>query len=65
MMQYIALQTSVQPEEVEIYLVKELNFSSGASMIDLSEDKLQILEETDTLAGFQTHNFMQGNLVSF
>ncbi|XP_065876923.1 putative E3 ubiquitin-protein ligase RING1a [Euphorbia lathyris] len=72
--QYVAHQTARQPDEINIYLVKELsskpnpststNISiSQASKINPSRDKLQLLEEQETLAGLKTYNFAQGNLL--
>ncbi|WCJ27071.1 E3 ubiquitin-protein ligase RING1 [Euphorbia peplus] len=72
--QYVALQTDLQPDEIEMCLVKELNSKpnlsastnisiSKASVIDPSKDKLQVLEEQETLSGLKTYNFVQGNLI--
>ncbi|KAJ4837553.1 hypothetical protein Tsubulata_046929 [Turnera subulata] len=66
--QYVALQTALQADEVEIYLVKELNSKPDSSTsrstpttksdaIDLGGDNLRVLEETETLAGLRTFNF--------
>ncbi|KAJ8761123.1 hypothetical protein K2173_000802 [Erythroxylum novogranatense] len=74
--QYVALQTALQANEVEIHLVKELNAKSNplastsspicmAGAIEESKDKLQLLDEHDTLAGLKTCNFIHGYLVSF
>ena len=75
-MQYVALQTALQAEQVEIYLVKELNskLSSSTSTsisiskpgtIDPCKDKLEVLEEQETLGGLKTYNFTQGHAVNF
>ncbi|KDP20993.1 hypothetical protein JCGZ_21464 [Jatropha curcas] len=72
--QYVALQTALQVDEVEIYLVKELNSKlntssstnvsvSKPSVIDPCKDKLQVLEEQETLAGLRTYNSTQGHLL--
>lgn len=72
---YIALHTALQADEIEIYLVKELHTklnpptsanspTSNPSVIDLGKDKLQVLNEQETLAGLRTQNFSQGQLVS-
>ena len=74
-LQYVAFQTSLQANEVEIYLVREMNskvdFSifmstpiSKAGIIDPCKDKLQVLEEQETLGGLKTNNFIHGHLVS-
>ncbi|KAF2303305.1 hypothetical protein GH714_016499 [Hevea brasiliensis] len=62
---YVALQTALPADEVEIYLVKELNSVSNSSTrtslsismpitIDSCKDKLQVLEDKETLAGLKT-----------
>ncbi|KAK2970362.1 hypothetical protein RJ640_030067 [Escallonia rubra] len=62
--QYVALQTSVQADEVEMLLVKELHshhdpssspssYISGGCVIDPCKDELHILEEHETLVGLQ------------
>ncbi|KAJ8761399.1 hypothetical protein K2173_001530 [Erythroxylum novogranatense] len=72
--QYVALQTALQAEEVEIHLVKELNSKLNLSTstttmicmpiaIDKSKDKLQVLDEHQTLAGLKTYNFIHGYLL--
>ncbi|KAJ9136139.1 hypothetical protein P3X46_033247 [Hevea brasiliensis] len=73
--QYVALQTALQADEVEIFLVKELNSKHNPStctsisickpiIIDPCKDKLQILEEKETLAGLKTYNFThEGHLL--
>ncbi|EEF50834.1 ring finger protein, putative [Ricinus communis] len=72
--QYVALQTALQTEEIEIYLVKELNskFNSLPStsisiskpgIIDPRKDKLQVLEEQETVGGLKTNNFTQGHVL--
>ncbi|XP_028074791.1 putative E3 ubiquitin-protein ligase RING1a isoform X2 [Camellia sinensis] len=65
----------LHPEELEMWIVKKLhsklNSSSSTSVaiaessfIDLSKDELQILEEHETLAGFQVIcDFSRGHLV--
>ncbi|KAK3015889.1 hypothetical protein RJ639_005716 [Escallonia herrerae] len=63
--QYVALQTSVQADEVEMLLVKELHsnhdpssspssYISGGCVIDPCKDELHILEEHETLVGLQS-----------
>ncbi|XP_031279394.1 putative E3 ubiquitin-protein ligase RING1a [Pistacia vera] len=72
--QYVALHTALQANEIEIYLVKELHTklnpptsanspTSNPSVIDLGKDKLQALDEQETLAGLKTQNFSQGQLL--
>ncbi|KAL7213033.1 hypothetical protein ACSBR2_015688 [Camellia fascicularis] len=72
---YVAHQILLHPEELEMWIVKKLhsklNSSSSTSVaisepsfIDLSKDELQILEEHETLAGFQAIcDFSRGHLV--
>ncbi|XP_028074793.1 putative E3 ubiquitin-protein ligase RING1a isoform X4 [Camellia sinensis] len=72
---YVAHQILLHPEELEMWIVKKLhsklNSSSSTSVaiaessfIDLSKDELQILEEHETLAGFQVIcDFSRGHLV--
>ncbi|KAJ6377193.1 hypothetical protein OIU76_026210 [Salix suchowensis] len=73
--QYVAFQTSLQANEVEIYLVQDMNskldFSLSMSspgsrhgIIDPCKDKLQVLEEQETLGGLKTNNRIHGHLVS-
>ncbi|CAL5408827.1 unnamed protein product [Camellia sinensis] len=71
---YVAHQILLHPEELEMWIVKKLhsklNSSSSTSVaiaessfIDLSKDELQILEEHETLAGFQVIcDFSRGHL---
>ncbi|KAJ6935555.1 E3 ubiquitin-protein ligase RING1a isoform X2 [Populus alba x Populus x berolinensis] len=72
--QYVAFQTSLQANEVEIYLVREINskvdFSISMStpiskpgIIDPCKDKLQVLEEQETLGRLKTRNFIHGHLL--
>ncbi|XP_057986254.1 putative E3 ubiquitin-protein ligase RING1a isoform X2 [Hevea brasiliensis] len=72
--EYVALQTALPADEVEIYLVKELNSVSNSSTrrslsismpitIDSCKDKLQVLEDKETLAGLKTGDFTQGHLL--
>uniref|UniRef100_A0A2P2KC92 Putative E3 ubiquitin-protein ligase RING1a n=2 Tax=Rhizophora mucronata TaxID=61149 RepID=A0A2P2KC92_RHIMU len=69
--QYIALQTALQPDEVEIYLLKDLdskfNPSSAPicmpSVLDASQEELQVLEDEETLMGLKTCNFIHGYLL--
>lgn len=61
--QYVASQTALQPDEIIIYCVKELSYKRSSSTIDPSKDRLQVLEEQETVAGLITYKFMQGNLV--
>ncbi|KAG5246981.1 E3 ubiquitin-protein ligase RING1a [Salix suchowensis] len=71
--QYVAFQTSLQANEVEIYLVREMNskvdFSifmstpiSKPGIIDPCKDQLQVLEEQETVGGLKTNNFIHGHL---
>lgn len=68
-MQYVALQTALQANEIEIYLVKEfhsklnIQTSFNSPLIDPCKDKLQVLNEQETLSGLQAQNFSQGYLV--
>ncbi|CAL5411268.1 unnamed protein product [Camellia sinensis] len=71
---YVAHQILLHPEELEMWIVRKLhsklNSSSSTSVaiaessfIDLSKDELQILEEHETLAGFQVIcDFSRGHL---
>lgn len=63
-MQYVALQTQFQTDEVEILMAKELdsNLSSSTSMVvpisnstivDMCKDEMQTLEAHETLGGLQ------------
>lgn len=67
--QYVARQTALQANEIELYLVKELhskiNFqsSSNSLMIDPCKDKLQVLNQQATLTGLQTQNLGHGFLL--
>ncbi|GAY34566.1 hypothetical protein CUMW_012130 [Citrus unshiu] len=67
--QYVAHQTALQASEIEIYLVKELHSkinlpsSSNSLMIDPCKDKLQVLNEQETLTGLQTQNLGHGFLL--
>ena len=72
--QHVARQTALQADEVEIYLVKQLdekfNTSTLANIPILkssvleSEEKLQVLKEQETLAELKTDSFTCGYLVS-
>lgn len=73
--QYVALRTALQADEVELYLVKELHakFShstatnvliSKSVVLDSTKDNLQLLREQETLADLRTHNLIPGHLVS-
>lgn len=76
-MQYIALQTQFQSDEVEILMVKELdsNLNSSSSMgvsvsnssiINMCKDEMQTLEAQETLGGLQIIcNSRNARLVSF
>lgn len=67
--QYVAHQIALQASEIEIYLVKELHSkinlppSSNSLMIDPCKDKLQVLNEQETLTGLQTQNLGHGFLL--
>lgn len=71
--QYVALQTAVQADEVEMLLVKEphskLNPTVSPPMpgiIDPCKDEMHMLEEHETLLELQTMcSFNQRHLVSF
>ncbi|KAL8138172.1 hypothetical protein V2J09_004173 [Rumex salicifolius] len=73
--QFIAFQTTLQAEEVEILAVKELNSKlssllsleaqpSDSSLLDASKDELQLLDFEDTLQGIKaTFSLLQGHLI--
>ncbi|XP_054800894.1 putative E3 ubiquitin-protein ligase RING1a [Prosopis cineraria] len=63
--QYVALQTAVQADEVEICLVKEqqANFIRAAGSVDIPKDNLQLLREQETLAELKPDNFSFGHLL--
>ncbi|GMI72837.1 ARABIDOPSIS THALIANA RING 1A, RING 1A [Hibiscus trionum] len=69
--QYVALQTSLQAGEIEIYLVKELYSMINMSTLTITKpglvesvrDKLQVLKEEETLAGFGLQNTSHGHLI--
>ncbi|XP_021911131.1 putative E3 ubiquitin-protein ligase RING1a isoform X2 [Carica papaya] len=72
--QYVAGKTESRADEIEIYLVKELRSNvnpstllndqiSKSSVIDPCKDKLQVLDEGETLAGLTTQNFSHGYLL--
>ncbi|KAL5575380.1 hypothetical protein UlMin_017079 [Ulmus minor] len=71
--QYVALQAALQADEIELYLIKELDdqfnpststkvpvFKSGVLE---SKEKLQVLREEETLAELNTHSSANGYLV--
>lgn len=72
--QYVALQTAVNVDEVEIYLVKDLNakFNPITPSDDLipktnlmkCKEKLQVLREDETLEELKTDSLTCGYLVS-
>ncbi|GLT82837.1 hypothetical protein SLE2022_011730 [Rubroshorea leprosula] len=69
--QYVALHTALQADEIEMHLVKELNstLNSSASMVtkpttvDPCRDKLQVLNQEETLGALETHNLSHGHLL--
>ncbi|TKY66142.1 putative E3 ubiquitin-protein ligase RING1a [Spatholobus suberectus] len=64
--QYVAYETSLQTEEIELYLVKECqpNVVSGDGKLDPDNDKSQFLgREEETLAELKTNNLNFGHLV--
>ncbi|KAK4271583.1 hypothetical protein QN277_020257 [Acacia crassicarpa] len=63
--QYVALQTAVQVDEVEICLVKEhqANIIRAAGSVDPCKDNLQVLREQETLAELKPDNFSCGHLL--
>lgn len=65
-LQYVALQTAVQVDEVEICLVKEqqANIIRAAGSVDPCKDNLQVLREQETLAELKPDNFSCGHLVN-
>lgn len=72
--QYVALQTTLQADEVEIYLVKQLdeklnpstfaNIEILRSSVSECKEKLQVLKEQETLAELKTHSLSYGSMVS-
>ena len=68
LMQYVAAQTPLLVDEVEILVIKEQLPElkpSDSSTTDPSNDRLQILEAQETLAGLKTMcNSNQGHLVN-
>lgn len=65
-LQYVALQTALQVDEVEICLVEEQQariFRSGGTL-DPYKDKFRVLGEQETLAELKTDNFTCGHLVN-
>ncbi|XP_024031056.1 putative E3 ubiquitin-protein ligase RING1a isoform X3 [Morus notabilis] len=68
--EYVALQTTLQADEVEIYLVKQLdekfnpstvaNIAILKSSVSDCKEKLQVLKEQETLAELKTHSFTCG-----
>ncbi|GAV86395.1 zf-C3HC4_2 domain-containing protein [Cephalotus follicularis] len=72
--QYVAFQTALQADEIQICLLTELHsdlnpssfmstLASKSWIIDSCNDKLQVLKEQETLAGLMTHNFNRGHLL--
>ncbi|KAL5580004.1 hypothetical protein UlMin_012446 [Ulmus minor] len=72
-MQYVALQTALLADEIELYLVKELddqfNLSTSTKVpvfksgVLESKEKLQVLREEETLVELNTHSSANGYLV--
>jgi E3 ubiquitin-protein ligase RNF1/2 len=74
LIQYVAVQTALEDDEVVLYLVKELHSKidistssssplSKSNVIDPDKDKLRVLGEEETLAGLMTDNLIHGYLV--
>ncbi|KAG5002302.1 hypothetical protein JHK87_023374 [Glycine soja] len=64
--QYVALETSLQTEEIELYLVKECqpDIISGDGKLDEDNNKFEFLaEEEVTMAQLKTNNLSFGHLV--
>ncbi|KAE8686421.1 hypothetical protein F3Y22_tig00111064pilonHSYRG00037 [Hibiscus syriacus] len=69
--QYVAMQTSLQASEIEIYIVKELYSIVNMSTLTITKpgftesvrDKLQVLKEEETLAGLGLQNTSHGHLI--
>lgn len=65
-LQYVALETSLQTEEIELYLVKECqpDIISGDGKLDEDNNKFEFLaEEEVTMAQLKTNNLSFGHLV--
>lgn len=71
--EYVALQTTLQADEVEIYLVKQLdeklnpstfaNIEILKSSVSECKEKLQVLKEQETLAELKTHSLSCGYML--
>ncbi|KAL6201423.1 hypothetical protein ACLB2K_025137 [Fragaria x ananassa] len=72
--QYVAEQTALQPDEVEIYLIKEVRAKvspsdptdasvSTSGVLDSSNDTLLLLREDESLAEIQAHHLTRGHLL--
>jgi len=65
-MQYVASETLLQTEEIELYVVKECEpeFVSGEGKLDPDKYETQFLEREDqTLSELKTNNLSFGHLV--
>ena len=68
-LQYVALKTALQADEVELYLVEEPGgpqekIISGERTVDSDKDKLRVLGEQETLAELISSNLILGHLVN-
>ncbi|XP_050371292.1 putative E3 ubiquitin-protein ligase RING1a isoform X2 [Argentina anserina] len=72
--QYVAEQTALQPDEVEIYLLKELQAKvntsdptnaavSTSGVLDSSKDTLLLLRDNESLAEVQARHLTRGHLL--
>lgn len=69
------MQTALQPDEVEIYLLKEMQAKvnpsdptnvpiSTSGVLDSSKDTLLLLRDDESLAEVQARHLTRGHLVS-
>lgn len=72
--QYVAVQTALQPDEVEIYLLKEMQAKinpsdstsvpiSTSGVLDSSKDTLLLLRDDESLAEVQARHITRGHLL--
>jgi E3 ubiquitin-protein ligase RNF1/2 len=67
-LQYVALETSLQTEEIELYVIKEcpLNIILDDAKFDPSDIKSELLtREEETLAALFPENLNCGHMVSY
>lgn len=73
--QYVAAQTALQPDEVQIYFLKELQAKvnpsdptnasvSTSGVLDSSKDTLLLLRDDELLGEVQVRHLIRGHLVS-